>query len=671
MSFIYDFKGQFPPYLAFVITQLWQSVIKNLTPKFRQWVGLTTVMVATVTVTSLFVGIRQMGGLQSLEVIAYDRMVQLRSDEPPDPRLLIVGITDSDIQFVNQWPLSDRLVAQLLANLSELNPAVIGLDLYRDIPYQDGQKELKTQFQKHNIIAIRNLGDAQNPPIRPPKGVPEERIGFNDFVLDRDGVIRRNLMFASNQEGETFFSFSLQLVLHYLAPRNITPENSSTPDHILWGKAEFTPLTANTGNYQNLDDQGYQILLNYRSDQALARSVSLQQVLTKQVDPSWVQGKIVLIGATAASAKDLFLTPYSPGTKTNPKMAGVLVHAHMVSQLLDAILGERPLFIFWPEWAEILWIASWALIGATFAWCSRHPLIAIFGSPILLGILLILSFYLFLESRWVPVVTPGLAFGFTSGIVIAYRSHQAQQQKQIVMRLLGQNTSPEVAEALWSNRDDLLAGGKLPGKRLTATLLFTDLKDFSTISESMPPEDLLEWLNEYLAHLTQIVQDHHGIINKFTGDGIMAAFGVPVMRTTPEEIAADAKSAVACGLAMRERLMALNQDWQQRGLPVISMRVGIYTGPIVAGSLGGKDRLEYGLLGDTVNIASRLESCAKERQPNICRILIADETLVYIKDEYEVESWGQMTLKGKQQTVDVYHVDGRVQRDQLPDLKSQ
>jgi class 3 adenylate cyclase len=187
-------------------------------------------------------------------------------------------------------------------------------------------------------------------------------------------------------------------------------------------------------------------------------------------------------------------------------------------------------------------------------------------------------------------------------------------------------------------------------------MLFTDIKDFSTISEIMPPEKLMEWLNEYLGILTESVQTHHGIINKFTGDGIMAAFGVPIPRTTPAEIATDARAAVAAGLMMGDRLDELNIRWKERGLPTIKMRVGIFTGPIVAGSLGGKERSEYGLLGDSVNIASRLESCQKERQSSTCRVLIAEQTLSYIRGEFLVEHWGPLALKGKQQTVDVYRV---------------
>ena len=124
-------------------------------------------------------------------------------------------------------------------------------------------------------------------------------------------------------------------------------------------------------------------------------------------------------------------------------------------------------------------------------------------------------------------------------------------------------------------------------------------------------------------------------------------------------VAEDAKAAVDCALAISDRLEQMNQDWRCRGLPVIQMRIGIFTGPVVVGSLGGKDRLEYGVIGDSVNIASRLESCEKHRQPTPCRILIGQQTLDQLQGEFEVESWGPLALKGKQQTVNVYRVLAR------------
>jgi len=277
------------------------------------------------------------------------------------------------------------------------------------------------------------------------------------------------------------------------------------------------------------------------------------------------------------------------------------------------------------------------------------------------GLLLTLggvSFWQLTQAVWMPIAAPAIATILTVTTIITHRAQQAQRQQQMVMTLLGQSTSKEIANALWSHRDRLLTSGKLPGQKLVATMLFTDIKGFSTISESILPELLLEWLNEYLEVMTQEIQRHRGIINKFTGDGLLAVFGVPVPRLTLAEIEQDAHQAVACALAMSDRLSQLNLDWQRRGLPMVKMRVGICTGAIVAGSLGGRDRMEYGVIGDSVNIASRLESCAKEMQADPCRILIAGETLNHVHSQFKVDSWGTMALKGKEKTVEVYRVLG-------------
>ncbi len=634
-------------------------IFKFLRTIQRKWPDVkefTRVATATVVLTLLLLVIIDLGGLQPLELVVYDQMMRLRGNLPPDPRILVIGITEEDIQTYNRFPLSDELIAQLLEHLLKLQPRVIGLDLYRDIPYEPGHQQLLKQWASPKIIAIKKLGDAYTQGTPPPPTVPPERVGFNDIVLDPDNVVRRNLLFADTPEGPSF-SFSLMMALHYLKAEGIQPiYDPPGSEQIRIGKALFSPLESDSGGYQKNDAQGYQILLNYRSGDDGVRVVSFSDVLNGWIEPDWVEDKIVLIGTTAPSGKDLFFTPFSPAKKNTPKMPGVIIHAQMVSQILDAANGERPLFQFGSQEIEIIWISSWAVIGATLAWLSRHLVILVVGNPLLLGSLFSLSFMLFSNAYWVPVVSPGSAFLLTSATLISYRAFQAQRQQQVVMRLLGQNASPEIAEALWRSRDRLLADGKLPGQKLTATILFTDIRNFSTISEQMPPENLLEWLNEYLSMLTQTIHNHHGIINKFTGDGIMAAFGVPMMRGHEHQIARDAHAAVCCALEMGERLQCLNQEWQPRGLPVIQMRVGIFTGPIVAGSLGGRDRLEYGLLGDSVNIASRLESCQKERQSSVCRILIAYQTLQYIENQFEVESWGLMPLKGKQQMIDVYRV---------------
>jgi CHASE2 domain-containing sensor protein/class 3 adenylate cyclase len=636
------------------------SVLSKLVRKAHiSWSDLARVQVVAIALTGAVLGVRHLGGLQPLELVAFDRLVRLRPTQAePDPRILVIALTEEDIRVKKQWPLSDRVLAQLLQKVQAGKPKVIGLDLYRNIPIQPGHDELVAQLKQPNLFAIQNINTLAGTPA--PPEVPEERVGFNDLLIDPDDVVRRNLLFAENETG-SLYSFSLQLTLAYLESQGLSlQESESHPGSAQLGKAAFLRLNPNSGGYQTIESTGYQILFNYRSAENGARQISVSEVLSGQFDPSWVKDKIVIIGSTAPSLKDAFTTPYSAMLKKNHKMAGVLIHSQMVSQLLDAATGERPLFWFWPEWAEVLWLIGWIVVGGVLGRLSYHPLALSVGIVGSLGTLFGICFYLFTNAGWVPMASPALGFILAVGVVVSHRSHQAQQKHQIVMTLLGQNTSPAIAEALWQGRDRLLKSGKLPGISLTATMLFADIKDFSTISEQMTPEALLEWLNQLLEVITQDVMDCQGIVNKFTGDGVMAVFGVPTSHL--REVAEDAKAAVDCALAISDRLETMNQNRRLHGLPDIQMRIGIFTGRVVAGSLGGKKRLEYGVIGDSVNIASRLESCEKDRQPTNCRILIGDETQVHIQGQFELESWGPLALKGKQQLVEVYRVLRRLEK---------
>lgn len=614
-----------------------------------------TILLLSLVVTGAVGSIKQLGGLEALELRVYDQMMRLRSDRGTDPRITLVAITEDDIRIQKRSTLPDQTIAEVLSILQKYQPAVIGLDIYRDIPQPPGNAELQTQLRSPRLIAIKKLGDDRIAQVPSPPEVPPERVGFNDFPIDPDGVVRRGLLF-----GDIYYSFSLRLALQYLNPLGIKPVPSKTnPEHMQLGAATFVPLETDSGGYQTNDSQGYQILLDYRTRHFVGHPLTLDQVLSGNFQPEWIKGKIILIGTTAPSNRDLFYTPYSAGENTDHQMAGVEIHAQITSQILSTALDEQSLFWFLPNWGEWLWLWLWTILAGILATAIRRPFRLALGSTVMLVGLMGVSFLLFIEAVWVPVVAPAIAALCTVGVIVAQQAQQARQQQQMVMTLLGQSTSKEIADALWNHRDRLLTSGRLPGQQLTATMLFTDIKNFSTISESIPPEILLDWLNEYLGAMSQEIQCHQGIINKFMGDGLLAVFGVPVPRLKSEEVEQDAYRAVACALAMGDRLFQLNQSWQQRGLPTVQMRIGISTGPVVVGSLGSKERMEYGVIGDSVNTASRLESCAKERQEELCRILISGETFKCIQDEFIFESWGSMTMKGKRNRVEVHRVVGK------------
>ncbi|NJM49027.1 MAG: CHASE2 domain-containing protein [Alkalinema sp. RU_4_3] len=352
----------------------------------------------------------------------------------------------------------------------------------------------------------------------------------------------------------------------------------------------------------------------------------------------------------------IFYTPFSATQEHQHQLSGVEVHANMVSHLLDVAKNDGNLIQFLPDWMECLWLMVVACGGGLLVGQVRQPLkLLLWSGGLLLGVAGVM-FGLMMVHLWLPMVAPVTAVLLSMGSVMALQANRDQTQRKMMMVLLGQNTSREIAAALWENRDRLVESGKLPGQALTATMMFTDLQGFSTISERLEPAELMNWLNEYLDVMTEVIHQHGGLVNKFTGDGVFAVFGVPIARIDGVAIMEDAMNAVACAVEMEYRLARLNEGWTQAGLGSVRMRVGICTGEVVVGSLGGRDRMEYGIIGDSVNIASRLESCVKERQPDLCRILIAEETYRVLGDLFPVECWGEMALKGKQQLVGTYRV---------------
>ncbi len=629
----------------------WQNVTQSL-----PFAELKPLMITCIAVTGTLLGVRHLGWLQPLELNAFDVMVRSRPDAAADPRLLVVEVTEQDINTIEKWPISDRTLAKAIAQIARLEPTAIGIDLIRNTPYEPGNAELVTQWKNPKVIPITLIGNSKQDPAPPPPNIPDKRVGFNDIVVDPDNIVRRNLMFAGNGN-KTLTSFSMRLAFAYLDSKKVDSKLTEKQE-IQANKVVFSKLRSDSGGYQNISSQGYQILLNYRSAGNIAKSVTLTQVLEGKVDPKLVKGKIVLIGVTALSVKDFFSTPYTATATGSRPMAGVFIHATATSQILSAVLDGKGLFWYWEEWQEILWIAVWSAVGGCLAWRLENSVILIGSAIAAFSSLLGCTFFLFTQQGWIPLIPPTLALLITPGVIVTYKYQESRQQQEIVMKLLGQQTSPAIANALWKERVHLLESGLLPGQKLTATIILTDLQGFSTISEKLPPEVVMSWLNEYLSAMAEEVQAHQGVINKFTGDGMLAVFGVPIPRTTPAEIAEDARLAVSCALAISARLPQMNQNWRDRNLPAARMRVGIFTGPVMVGSLGGTTRLEYGVIGDSVNIASRLESCEKDRQEDTCRILIAEETLQHLADKFEVESWGALPLKGREQKVNVYRILG-------------
>ena len=436
----------------------------------------------------------------------------------------------------------------------------------------------------------------------------------------------------------------------------------SNPEHLRLGKTTFRPFESNDGSYISADALGYQILLDFKGLRSPFQSFSLTTLLSDQVEPAAIKDKVVLIGVNTDSVKDSFYTPHSRGLQVEP-ISGAALHAHIVSQILRfALDGDKPISIV-SDRMEGLWILLWGIMGGALGLWVRSPwrfsLIGAAGLLILSGVV----YFAFLGGWWIPLVPPATTWLVSAALVTASISNQEKRERAVLMQLFSRHVSPEVADAVWQQREQFMDGGRPRSQKFMATVLFTDLKGFTSVSEKMDPQALLDWLNTYMEAMAQSVMAHGGVIDNYIGDSIKADFGVPLPRTTEAAIAGDAVAAVKCALAMEKELRRLNTEWQQQNLPSVEMRVGIFTGPVVGGSLGSAQRLKYTTMGDTVNVASRLESFDKERfDPEFadspCRILIGQETLRYLDHQFETKKVGSAILKGKDEEIMVYRVVG-------------
>ncbi len=394
---------------------------------------LSIILFSSLVVTSLIWVISELKWLQNSELSIYDQMLRSRPPEPPDNRILLVTITQEDLNR-EKWPLSDQTINKLLKKLESYQPRVIGLNIYRH-----EQKNLAANLKKQNqIIATCLLSNIDRSEVAPPANFPIDNIGFDDVVTDNavDQVIRRGLLFVDytteDHQCKTRFSFAALLAIIYLEKQGI--EYSFTEKQELQiGKTIFPRLYKDAGNYQDTDDDGYQILLNYRHPNNLAQQVTLTQVLTDQVNPNWVKDRLVIIGTTAASVHPGYYTPYSNLSDQPARMPRVFIHAQIASQIISTVLDNRPIIYYFPDTYEWLWIWICSIVGAIVARQWRHPLVLIIVEFFIIVSIIGIAAGLYLQAIWIPLFTPSLALVITSVAVMGYTTYQTQKQNQAIL----------------------------------------------------------------------------------------------------------------------------------------------------------------------------------------------------------------------------------------------
>jgi CHASE2 domain-containing sensor protein len=354
-----------------------------------------------------------LGGEES-RLSRIERISRLRSSDEfppalrsPDKRILIIGVN-------RDKPLSDRLLVQTLNKLQRYRPQAIGLDIYRDRSFGTGHRDLNTLLQQQTAIISACLisgHSKKSPGIAAPAGLAPVRVGFTNFSLDPDRIIRRQVlgMAPVDRLCPTDSALSLQLALKYLG---ISAADEANNGNVNIGSHEVAVLGNSFGGYRSTHAQenlrGFQVLLNYRNAVQVASQVSLDDLLSDRVNPREIAGKVVLIGYVGDDAQDTW-----HGLGKTSQLAGVNLHAQMTSNLLSHILDDRALITTWSDLAEFGWILLWGTVGGAIWLRCRGFQIWIASSGAIVVVVVTCAVYFNLRSVWVPLIPAGMAVVFT------------------------------------------------------------------------------------------------------------------------------------------------------------------------------------------------------------------------------------------------------------------
>ena len=390
---------------------------------------------------------RLSGSLQVLEWMALDRVLRSRPVESAESRIVIVGINENDIKTVGKYPIPDQKLAVLLQTLQSYQPRAIGLDVFRDLTTGSSRTELSQILSNSsNLVGIEAaLSPQATLTVKPPPELPPDRIGLADVVIDPDGKLRRSLL-ASKVNGKTRYSVSLLLAAMYLRSQGITLQHETrASDPIQLGAVTLPLFHKNTGGYVNASSGGNQILLNFRTSPQPFTIVSMTDVLTGKVPPSLIRDRIVLIGMTAASVNDTFMTSAVKGTLLsnalkNPEqyqlLYGVEYQAHAISQIVHAVLDRRPLLQTWLKGWEYAWIVAWGLFGIAMGLMLQCPWKTLLSLAVSSVCLILLCYELMVLGWWIPLV-PALLSLCAAGLTTSFFDRDSRvllEQRSLMLK---------------------------------------------------------------------------------------------------------------------------------------------------------------------------------------------------------------------------------------------
>jgi adenylate cyclase len=599
---------------------------------------------------SLFLGllvfaIERLGYLRSLDLqaydllVAYDLRVAAQHEEPPSNLILNVDFDESSVRRYNAFPIPRLLLADVIAKIASGKPSVIGVDVILDIARANADDDLhlaKVIDDAGNVILVSEYGFDDHLRNNPLDMFQKAAAGvaFGDLPIDEDGSVRRMFLRVTT---DTYKALSLPVALADLASdQHLRPGG---PGFLLFGSRKL-PL-ATTG-----PDTAW---IHFHPS-APTRVVSIETLLSKAFDASTFAGKIVLVGQSSEMGKDLFANPVSRAgviVAGRDQLSGAELHAAAVATLLNGdTLGT--VHVLPRILAGVILAFIVMLLAMRYRWYVALAVCLFFAGGMFLVALLLFSRH----DLWAPPVSTELCLLAALPAGLGYRSveerrlkNEMEAERRQLMSLFERYVSADVAAEIWKNRDAIV----LAGEERVATILFSDIRSFTAITAGVPSQQVLAWLNRYLTAMGDVIKKNRGFLNKFIGDGIMVVFGAPLSEGPKE----DACRAVRCAIEMLARVDEWNAT-KAPGDPVLKIGIGIHTGPVTAGNVGSPDRLEYSVIGEAVNLASRLEALTKEFKTPV---VLSPATYEYIRDQFSAVSLGEALVRGFTNTISLYSVE--------------
>lgn len=653
--------------------------------------------------------------LGNLDQIAYDTKLKLTMPRDVDKRVVILDIDERSLAEIGRWPWGRERLATLLDTLFDhYGVSLLGVDvvfaepdassglpalerlasgpLAGDADFRAALEQLRPQLDYDEKFAeslrdrpvllgyyFSDRGDGLNSGMLPdpilPSGTFRGRniafASFNSFganlsrfqqsalgaghfnpLPDFDGLNRRVPMLVE-YKGAYYESLSLAIVRTLLGSPKLVP---GYPDAGFFSGAardyaglEWLDLPTRKGTLRVPVDENVAALIPYRGPQGSFAYYSLADVLAKRTPVDALKGRIALLGTTAPGLLDLRATPVG---STYP---GVEIHANLIAGMLDGRIKHRPQYVTGFDIVLLL------LVGGVLIWSlprlSPQAATLLTGGTLLLLVCMNFAFWQFADFVQPLAASLLLVIGLYA-LNMSYGYFFESRSKRQFARMFGQYVPPELVEEMSRNPEHY----SMDGRNAELTVLFSDIRGFTTISEGLEPKQLTQLMNEYLGAMTSVIQDQRGTLDKYIGDAIMAFWGAPV------DDAEHAGHAVKAALRMHAALAELNRSLTARGWPELKIGVGLNTGPMTVGDMGSPVRKAYTVMGDAVNLASRLEGLTKQYGVGT---LVGEATRRAVKDVVFREI-DRVRVKGKDEPVSIYEplaLEGDFDRARLEELK--